>query len=102
MIGQGKKSDILTTQFITNYRISRDRFSDRQDSRNYKTRYEGIVPVFKATRKNQCFALAIGNLPIENKYLFPGTLVKIELKAIRSLDINSAEQQIMWRGKINI
>ena len=47
------------------------------------------------TRKNQRFALEIGKLSIERKYLSPGTTVEIELAVIRFLDTNSAEQQII-------
>ncbi|MEL6579318.1 MAG: collagen-like protein [Cyanobacteria bacterium J06621_12] len=100
VIDEGKKSDFLTTQFEIKFRTSRDRFAGRENSVSYKTRYEGIVPAAAITRDNQRFSLALGQLPIDNEYLRPGTLIDIELKIIRSLGENAAEQEINWSGEI--
>ena len=100
VIDQAKKSDILATQFKIKYRTSSDRFADNRGSRSYRTRYEGIVPAAAVSRDRQRFSLALGQLPIDNKYLLPGTSVNIELTIIRSLGNNSAEQKVNWEGQI--
>ena len=100
LIDQARKSDTLNTQFEIKLKTSNNRFDDSDDSVRYKTRYEGIVPAAAVKRDGQRFNVALGQLPIDSKYLRSGTLVEVRLTAIRSLGGNSAEQKISWSGRI--
>lgn len=101
LIDRARKSDILATQFQLTYRVAPDQQTDRPMRRTaYVTRYDGPIPPELVERDHQRFTLSLGDLPIDAQYLRAGLNVEIELTAIRSLGGRSAEQKIVWRGKL--
>ena len=102
LIDQARKSDILTTQFRLQYRVARDLQTDRPSGRStgYVTRYEGEVPAELVQQDRQRFILNLGHLPIDSRYLQSGLNVEVELTAVRTLGDRSAEQRVVWRGKV--
>ncbi|MEM8809466.1 MAG: hypothetical protein AAGF01_25875, partial [Cyanobacteria bacterium P01_G01_bin.38] len=100
LIDRARKSDILTTQFRLKYRVAHDQRTDRPRPSAYSTQYDGPVPAALVTQNHQQFTLNLGQLPIDSPYLRPGLNIEIELTAIRSLSGRSAEQRIVWRGKV--
>ncbi|MBF2088473.1 MAG: collagen-like protein [Synechococcales cyanobacterium K44_A2020_017] len=91
------KSDVVATRFELRYRSTEDRFGDRG---RFGTRYEGEVPAEWVTQNFNRFSIDLGQLPIDARYRQSGVRVEIELKAIRSLGGQSAEQTMSWRGSI--
>jgi hypothetical protein len=99
VIDLAAESDYLNTQFELVYRTSDD---DPRDTRRlrYQTRFEGTIPAELVTREQNRFSLALGRLPISNRYFQAGTPVEIELRIRRSLGSNSATQTLEWRGSL--
>jgi hypothetical protein len=99
LIDSAGKSNLISTQFRLKYNSTRsgDRFDRTAD---YRTRYEGNIPVELVSRNNNRFVLNLGKLPIESEFLRPGVGVEIELVATRSFAGRSTEQKIQWRGEI--
>ncbi|HYW18724.1 MAG TPA: collagen-like protein [Nodularia sp. (in: cyanobacteria)] len=90
------KSAVIQTQFQVKFR-AQDRFDQ---SSNYKTAYEGVIPNQLVTRDHNRFILALGQLKIPDHFLVPGVTVDIEVVATRSLGERSTKQTINWRGAI--
>ncbi|MBD0335342.1 MAG: collagen-like protein [Cyanobacteria bacterium Co-bin13] len=99
VVDLGQESAYLNTQFWLTLRTSTD---DPRDSRRprYTVRYEGWVPEELITREGDRFVVALGRLPISQQALRSGTLAQVELRAVRSLADNSAEQNLSWQGTL--
>lgn len=89
------KSDIVETQFYVKYKIKRD---DRRG--RYITQYEGDLPADLLVRSYNKFALNIGQLPINQDYLQPGTQARLEITIVRTLADNTAEKTLTWNGEL--
>lgn len=88
------KSDLLETQFHVRYKTKND-----NGRRGYITRYEGDLSNNLLSRDHNRFALNVGQLPIDKKYLRPNTEARIEITVTRTLANNTAEQVLTWNGQ---
>ncbi|HEY9879485.1 MAG TPA: hypothetical protein V6D29_13600 [Leptolyngbyaceae cyanobacterium] len=97
VVDLGRESAFLTTRFRLMLRTTSD---DPGSDRNprYTVRYDDWIPDELITRDGDRFILAIGRLPISQGVFRSGTLARVELKAVRSLGPNSAEQTLSWDG----
>ncbi len=99
VIDTARESAYLTTQFFVTYRTAeRAAAGDRRP--RFNTQFEGEVPANLVTRDGDRFVLALGKLPISDRDLQQGTPTQIELRVVRSLGSNSAEQTLRWEGEL--
>ncbi len=92
-----------TAHLDTQFRLTLETASGdpRRDRRlRYVTRYAEVISPELVSVDNNRFILAIGQLPISQSHLSPGTYARINLTAIRSLGQNSAEQTLPWQGQL--
>lgn len=92
------ESAYLNTQFRLRLKTTDGNPSDDRRLR-YTTRYDEIISADLVSLDNNRFTIAMGRLPIDLGTFRQGTYARIELTAIRSLGINSAEQSISWEGR---
>ena len=99
VIDLGRESAFVDTQFELVYRTTED---DPRDNRRvrYRDHFEGVVPPAVVTQDNNRFVLALGQLPIQGRYLQPGTLAQIELRIVRSLGQHSDTETLQWQGQL--
>jgi hypothetical protein len=93
------ESAYLDTQFRITLKTTPD---DPRNNRRprYTTVYEGVLSPDQMTLDSNRFELALGQLPIENRFLRPGTYADLEITATRSLGANSAQQSLTWQGQL--
>lgn len=98
VVDLGRESAFLTTRFRLTLRTTGD---DPGSDRNprYTVRYDDWISDDLITREGDRFVLAVGRLPISQGVFRSGTLARVELRAVRSLGSNSAEQALSWEGK---
>jgi hypothetical protein len=92
-------SNLVGTQFQIEYRTTRSdpRFRPVSD---YRTRYEGEMPVELINLNGDRFILNIGQLPIEPDNFKSGLGVEIEVTATRTFAGYSAEQKLVIKDVI--
>lgn len=89
------KSDVVETRFYVKYKTKTD---DRRA--RYITQYEDDLPADLLSRSYNKFTLDIGQLPINERYLRPGTQARLEVTIMRTLANNTAEQTLTWNGEL--
>lgn len=99
VIDLAAESDHLTTEFDLVYRTTNDNPLESRRVR-YTTRYDGSLPPEVVTRDNNRFILALGQLPVGDRYFQPGTYAQVDLQIRRSLGANSATQTLTWQGQL--
>lgn len=99
VIDLGQESAFVNTQFELTYRTTDD---DPRDNRRprYQERFNGVLPAAAVQQSGDRFVLALGQLPINERYLQRGTLAEIDLRITRSLGANSAVQTLQWRNPL--
>ncbi|MBD0266800.1 MAG: collagen-like protein [Cyanobacteria bacterium Co-bin8] len=99
VVDLGQESAYLNTQFWLTLRTSTD---DPRDSRRprYTVRYDDWVPEDLVSREGDRFLVDVGRLPVSLQAVRSGTLAQVELRAVRSLADNSAEQTLSWQGNL--
>ena len=95
----GGESAFVDTQFQVTLKTTTDNLGDSRRPR-YTTAYEGILPLEAVSLTGNRFELALGQLPIDGRSLRPGTYAQLEIKALRSLGNNTAEQTLSWQGPL--
>ncbi len=93
------ESAFLNTQFRVTLKTTEDDPRDRPRPR-YTTVYEGVLSPDQITLNGNRFELALGQLPLVNPSLRPGTYANLEITATRSLGANSAQQSLTWQGQL--
>ncbi|MGF1460330.1 MAG: hypothetical protein ACFBSG_15055 [Leptolyngbyaceae cyanobacterium] len=99
VIDLGGESEFVSTQFELVYRTTDD---DPRDNRRvrYEEQFSGIVPASAITQDQNRFVLSLGQLPISDHYFRQGTHMQLELRVMRSLGQNSADQTLEWQGQL--
>ena len=93
-------SDLVNSEFSIRYRTVEGNNDSLRRNRNSRTRFEGEIPPELISYQDNQFVIAIGQLPIESRFLTPGTNVEIDLIVTRTFLDNSAVQQVNARGTI--
>lgn len=99
IVDLGAESAYLNTQFELIYSTAD---GDPHNGRRirYVSRYQGNFPSELVTRDNNRFGLALGRLPVSDRYFQPGTYAQMELRIVRSLGHNTATQTLSWNGQL--
>lgn len=94
LVDEAKHSDMVATKFRLKYRVTRSdpRFQEGSD---FRTKYDGELPVESIVANGDRFTLNLGQLPIEADALRSGTGVQLDLVATRSFAGYTAEQKIV-------
>jgi hypothetical protein len=94
LVDEAERSDMVATKFRLKYRITRSdpRF---QEGADFRTKYDGELPIDSIVANGDRFTLNLGKLPIEADALRSGTGVQLDLVATRSFAGYSAEQKIV-------
>ena len=101
LIDQANISNIVTTDFMIKYRVSKSYDQARSRRRfDYRTKYEGEVPVSAVNQESDRFTIKLGELPIPPEFLKTGTDIEVQLTANRSFADNSKQQKITVREVI--
>ena len=100
---KAEQSNLIATDFQIKYRVAekseKKNFFGRSNT-EYKTKFAGAVPPEAIAQEGNLFTLKLGELPIAPEYLQPGTKVKIEVHAKRSLGENSQVKKMSTKTKI--
>ncbi|HEY9736240.1 MAG TPA: hypothetical protein V6D06_08160, partial [Trichocoleus sp.] len=99
VVDLGRESGNLNTRFRITLRTTSDDPRDTPSPR-YSVRYDDWVPEELISRDGDRFVIAVGRLPVSQQTFRSGTLAQIELRAVRSLGSNSAEQGLSWQGQL--
>lgn len=93
------ESAFVNTEFELVYRTSND---DPRNNRRmrYQEQFAGPLPAAVITQDQNRFVLNLGQLPISDRHFRPGTQAQVQLRIVRSLGQNSAEQTLAWQGAL--
>jgi hypothetical protein len=95
VIDNAGTSDLVETSFHVRYQVS----EGERDSR-FTTRYEAEIPRELISQNYNLFTLALGQLPIDSKYVQAGTQAKIEITVTRTYAGNTATKVLRWDGEL--
>ena len=93
-------SDLVNSEFSIRYRTLEGNNNILRRNRNSRTRFEGEIPPELISYEYNQFVIAVGELPIESRFLTPGTNIEIDLIVTRTFLDNSAVQQVNFTGTI--
>ena len=93
-------SDLINSEFSIRYRTVEGNNDNLRRNRNSRTRFEGEIPPELISYEYNQFVIAVGELPIESRFLTPGTNIEIDLIVTRNFLDNSAVQQVNFMGTI--
>ncbi len=99
VIDLGRESAYVDTQFEVTYRTT-DEDPQNVLRGRYSEQFSGLMPPNLVTQDQNRFVLQLGQLPIRDRYLRPGTRVQIELRIVRSLGTNATDQILEWEGQL--
>lgn len=97
LMDEGEKSDLINSEFNIRYSVSNSSEARLRPVNDYILRYEGAIPPNAIRYSNNRFAIDIGLLPIDPRYLEPGRAIQVQLDIKRTFANNSASQTIIER-----
>ncbi len=100
LVDRAQQSGILETDFAVKIRSTGSRAGFRH-VRDYRTRYEGVLPAHLVSRNYNRFVLDLSRLPLEAQDLRSRSQVEVEVMVTRRLGEYEAQQTLLWQGELD-